>query len=97
MAKNNMDLLTDKQVQYAISKNVELAQTGPYTGMVALIKHFRALAVTGRAEDAKKDAAKWICALAKDRARSRKSRAAFEKQHRRQFLIDMQLDTGSRE
>ena len=91
------DILTARQVDYAISKNVELARSGPYTGMVALMKHFTALAEAGRTEDAKSDAEKWIGALAKDRAARNQSRAAFEKQHRTQFPKDMKMDTGYRE
>lgn len=89
------DILTDKQVDYAISQMVERAQNGPYTGMVALVNHFAALA-PGRAE-AKRDADKLIAALAKDRAGKNQSRAAFEKERRAQFLKDMKMDTGSTE
>ena len=90
------DILTDKQVEYAISKNVELARSGPYTGMVALIKHFTALAKAGRAQEANKDADKLIGALARDRAGKNQTREAFEKERQSQFLKDMRMDTGSK-
>jgi len=89
------DILTDKQVDYAISQMVERAQNGPYTGMVALVNHFAALA-PGRAE-ARRDADKLIAALARDRAEKNQSIAGFEKERRRQFFKDMKMDTGYRE
>ena len=79
------DILNDEEVNYAISKMVELSRCGPNSGMAALIKHFRDLAVTGRAEEAKEDAEKWLRALASD---------GFDATSRVQFLEDMKLDTG---
>jgi hypothetical protein len=79
------NLLTDKQLDYAISQVMDLAQTGPHSGLSALVKHFRDLAVTGRTDEAKEDAEKCLSALAK---------VDFDNASRDQFLAHMRMDTG---
>lgn len=97
-AGNITDILTDRQVDYAISQLVYLAQSGVNTGMVALANHFGALG----GERGKKDAARWIAALARDRflkkteLRKGQSQKDYETKCRVQFAKDMKMDTGYR-
>lgn len=97
-AGNNTDVLTAKQIDYAISQTVSLAQGGPYSGMVALVKHFVALAEAGNVGQAKYDAEQLIWALAEDRIVDKNQiREAFEEERRAQFLEDVKTDIGYRE
>lgn len=92
-ACRNANVLTDRQVDYAISQMVERARNGPNTGMVALAKHFAALAKS-HAEEAQRDADKLIKALAKDQVRKNQTWRAFGKERSTQFIKDMKMDTG---
>ncbi len=82
---HTQDILDGEHLNYAIAQTIELSRCGVNSGMAALIRHFRDLAVTGRGEEAKEDAEKWLGALAKER---------FDRESRAQFLEDFKLDTG---
>jgi hypothetical protein len=80
-------VLTDNQIDYAISQVVDRARSGPYSGLIVLANH---LATVDR-DTARRDADKLIAALANDQA---EVPADFEEAQRVQFSDDMKLDTG---